>query len=65
MLQRISQLKNKVGKYEKLRSDYDDTLVMIELANEEEDESLFDECRQSVDSVKAELEAQTLSTLLS
>lgn len=65
VLQRISQLKNKVGKYEKLHSDYEDTLVMIELANEEEDESLFDECRQSVDSVKAELEAQTLSTLLS
>lgn len=65
VLQRISQLKNKVGKYEKLHSDYEDTLVMIELANEEEDESLFDECRQSVDNVKAELEAQTLSTLLS
>ncbi len=65
VLQRISQLKNKVGKYEKLHSDYEDTLVMIELANEEEDESLYDECRQSVDSVKAELEAQTLSTLLS
>ena len=40
VLKRTSTLKNKVAAYEKLRGDYDDALVMIELADEEGDESL-------------------------
>lgn len=65
VLKRQSSLKNKVASYEKLRQDYDDALVMIELANEEEDESLFDECNESVEKFENDLEAMTLSTLLS
>ena len=49
VLQRTSVLKNKVSAYEKLKSDYEDALVMIELADEEEDESLVEECTQGVD----------------
>ncbi len=64
VLQRTSMLKNKVASYEALQSLFDDTLVMIELADEEEDESLLDECTQSVEDVKTKLEAMTLSTLL-
>ena len=64
VLQRTSALKNKLASYEKLKGDYDDSLVMIELADEEEDESLFDECSASVTSFENELESQTLSTLL-
>ena len=65
VLKETSRLKAKVEKYDKLESLYEDTLVMIELANEEEDESLYDECKESADQVKSELEAMTLSTLLS
>lgn len=64
ILQRTSTLKNKVSSYEKLKSDYDDALVMIELADEEEDESLLEECVESVVNFEKTLDSQTLSTLL-
>ena len=64
VLQRTSMLKNKISSYESLHSLFEDTLVMIELANEEEDESLFEECAQSVEEVKSKLDTMTLSTLL-
>ena len=63
-LQRTSMLKNKIAAYESLKALYDDTLVMIELADEEEDESLLEECTQSVEEVKNKLDTMTLSTLL-
>ena len=65
VLQRTSALKAKVKAYDELYSSFDDTLTLIELANEEEDESLFPECRDGVDAFVRELETQTLSTLLS
>ena len=65
ILQKTATLKNKVAAYEKLNTDYEDALIMIELSDEEEDESMFPDCRESVDSVKRELDKQTLSTLLS
>lgn len=64
IVQKTSGLKNKVEAYEKLKRDYEDTLVMIELSDAEEDLELFDECRESVDAIEKELEKQTLSTLL-
>lgn len=64
IVQKTSGLKNKVEAYEKLKSDYEDTLVMIELSDAEEDLELFDECRESVDAIEKELEKQTLGTLL-
>ena len=63
--QRISSLESKVKAYDDLTSAFDDTLTLIELANEEEDESLFDECKQSVDAFVNTLDSMTLSTLLS
>ena len=62
--QHMAGLKNKIGAYDDLCGVYDDTLTLIELANEEEDESLFDECRQGVDDFVTSLDAMTLSTLL-
>ncbi|MCR4925139.1 MAG: peptide chain release factor 2 [Clostridiales bacterium] len=64
VLQHISGLKNKIQKYEKLKGDYDDTLVMIELYDEEGDLDSLEECQTAVDNIKAEIESQTLSTLL-
>lgn len=64
VLQRISQLKNKVAAYTSLETAFDDTMTLIELADEEEDLSMFDECRDGVTKFEDELEKQTLSTLL-
>ncbi|MBR3767401.1 MAG: peptide chain release factor 2 [Clostridia bacterium] len=65
VLQTLSGLKNKVKKYEDLVADYEDTLTLIEMSNEEEDESMIDECVESVERVKEEIEKLTLETLLS
>ncbi len=64
VLQRISQLKNKVSAYEDLAASYDDALTMIELADEEGDLGLLDECKEIVDTFITKLDAMTLSTLL-
>ena len=63
--QRITKLRNKIKAYEGLSGEYDDALVLIELADEAEDLDMLDECRESVDGFVQKLEAMTLSTLLS
>ncbi len=65
VLQRIASLKNKVAAYNALKTAYDDALIMIELSDEEGDLDLLPDCQKSVDDVVAELERQTLATLLS
>ncbi len=65
VLQRTSALKNKVADYENIKSQYEDTLTLIELANEEGDESLLEECRAGVKKVQEEIDRLTLTTLLS
>ncbi len=65
VLKRLAGLKNKVKKYTDLKSDFDDTLTLIEMCNEEEDEESYPECVESVDRIEAEIEKQTLETLLS
>ena len=40
VLRKIAQLKNKIAAYDNLKADFDDTLVLIELADEEEDLSM-------------------------
>lgn len=64
ILQRTSMLKNKIESYNKLNSAYEDTMALIELGNEEEDLSLLDEAKEDVDKIKASLDQQRLSTLL-
>lgn len=65
LLQRLSVLKAKISAYKELNALFDDTLTLIELANEEKDESLLDECRAGVSDFKKNLENMTLTTLLS
>lgn len=65
VLQRTSSLKAKVAAYEKLKTDFEDALVMIELSDEEGDLELLSECEDSVKAFEKALDAQTLSTLLS
>lgn len=63
-LQRISYLKNKINNYNELKSMYEDAYTFTELANEEEDINLLEECQQEYEKVKNKIENLTLSTLL-
>ena len=65
VMQKIGALKAKGTGYESLKSDYEDALVMIELADEEGDLSLLDDCTASVKDIETRVEDMTLSTLLS
>ena len=65
VLKRLAGLKNKVKKYTDLKADFDDTLALIEMCDEAEDEESYPECVESVDHIKEEIEKQTLETLLS
>ncbi|MBZ4670168.1 MAG: peptide chain release factor 2 [Clostridiales bacterium] len=64
IMQRIRQLETKVEHFQKLSAKFDDLLAMIELANEENDESLLPEISDDAEKFKKELEAQKLTTLL-
>ena len=48
VLQLTKQLKDKVGAYEKLKQAWEDGLVLIDLANEENDESMLGEVKSAV-----------------
>ena len=63
--QRISQLRNKINAYNSLEGEYNDALVLIELADEAEDLEMLDECKDAVNSFVKKLDDMTLSTLLS
>ncbi len=61
----MRELENKIKKYEDLESDYEDTLTLIEIANDEDDESMLKEITDAVNSIKNTLDKMTLETLLS
>lgn len=63
--QKLAGLKAKIKRYEDLKALYNDTLTLIEMCNEEEDESMLDECTASVKEIEETIEKQTLDTLLS
>ncbi len=65
MLQKSKNLKTKVERFEKLESLYEDTLVLIEMANEENDETMLSDVKEAVEEIKSTLESMTLDTLLS
>ncbi len=65
VLKLTKDLKNKVERYETLKSSYDDTLDMIEMAIEEDEDDMYPELNDSFKKIKDELEKQTLETLLS
>ncbi len=64
VLQRTGMLKDKMEAYDALKHRYEDTLALIELADEEEDLSFLDEVKEGVEQVRTELENQRLTTLL-
>lgn len=64
ILQKTSQLRDKVSKYDMLVRDYEDALTLIELANEAEDVSLLIEVTESVEKFVQTLADERLVTLL-
>lgn len=65
VLQRTKQLKDKVERYNSLRSAWEDALVLIDLADEENDESMLGEVKETVGKIESDCEKMTLETLLS
>lgn len=64
LLKKAGALKARAQAFDTLRRDFDDAMVMIELANEEEDASLLGEITETVNEIEKRIEAMTLSTLL-
>ena len=64
ILRRTKQIQEQLQAYDHLVQRYEDTLVLIDLAMEEEDPSADVEIKHEVSGILAELEAQKLATLL-
>ena len=65
VLQRTKQLKDKIEKWENLKNTRDDALMMIELAEDDNDASMVDEIKNTVKQLNADIDTLTLETLLS
>lgn len=65
VLQQIKQYKNKIERYNALVSQWEDAKVLVALAIEADDDSLFDEIKQGYEDVLKNLDDMTLETLLS
>ena len=65
VLQRIKQLKNKSGRYDKLADDWSDLKTLCQMAIEEQDESLLPEIAGEYKAFSEALETARLETLLS
>ena len=63
-MKELKNLKDTVELINKLSTQYDDILMLIDMGNEENDESMIQEIRSDVDAFISELEDLRLSTLL-
>ncbi len=62
---KTQQYKHTIEKFEALKSAQEDALTLAELAEEENDDSLAQDIKDALESVKADYEEQNLATLLS
>jgi len=65
VLQEIKRLRAKIEAFEALDTKLEDTIVLVEMALEENDESMTDEILSEVASIEAEEERQRIEVLLS
>ena len=65
VLQRTKQLQHKVDKHAKLMSQWEDLTTLVEMAIEEEDDSLLEEISQGYAALESAVEEANLDTLLS
>ncbi len=63
VLQKIKGLKNKIERFNKLTSERDDLLTLIELAVEENDESVLSEIKEGFKALSNDFEEMKLETL--
>lgn len=64
VLKEISDIKNKLEEYKKVRSALEDSLTLVELALEAGDESVYEEAKAGYTFATEEIERQRLSALL-
>lgn len=64
VLQELKGYKDIVEKYNKLCEDFEDIMVLIEMANEEEDNELADEAKVEATAFKEKYEQMRITTLL-
>ena len=64
VLKETRELEGKLEKYEKFKSSFEDIEVMIEMAAEENDEDMIKEIETELNSLKEQLDAAKLDTLL-
>ena len=64
VLQKIKQLKDKCDGFDNLKSKLEDTLILAEMAIEENDESSVEEVEKELEYIENEAERQRLETLL-
>lgn len=65
VLQEIKMLKDKIISYNSIKKYIDDTNVLIELGEEESDESIVEEVKQAIKKIEKELEKIEIENLLS
>ena len=64
-MQKIKGLRDKIARYRELKSLWDDLKTLVELAIEEDDESVLDEVKTNSKKLTSDLENMKLETLLS
>ena len=64
-MKELKNMKDTVGVYEKLATQYDDILTLIQMGYEENDESLIPEIQEELDEFKKEFDELRIGTLLS
>ena len=62
--QKIKRLENKIKKYDHLVSDWEDTLTLCEMSQEEDDASQLDEVAQGCETLEKEISERRLAALL-
>ena len=61
---KTKQAENKIARYEKMVSSWEDMITICEMAEEEDDDSMLDELKESFAALTAEMESCRLETLL-
>ena len=62
--QKIKRLENKIKKYDHLVADWEDTLTLCEMAQEEDDASQLEEVAQGYETLEKEVSDRRLAALL-
>ena len=64
VMKRSRQLEAKIGRYNKMQEAWDDLMTIIEMAQEENDESMLDELKAGYAELETKMEETRLETLL-